>query len=420
VNDPGPARGEAGAGAAIASDPARARGGAAAGGRLAKRRAVRFAVRAAAVLLCAAVVPRVVCGRPAAALYASERGAEERLAAEVSAHVTSGVAASAFHTGSARFDGEWAFGTYSMAALGLGQAALSHPELRDAYVPVLERCAERLVSPETNAFGTEAWGKSGFDGLPGGEGHGYLGYANLALSMLRLLAPGTRFAAVHDRLTEALARRLAAAPHGLFETYPGEAYPSDMSMVAGSIALHDCATGAPERPWLAAWRATFARRWIDPASGLAYQAAIASTGEPGGPPRASGTALAAYALSFVDRDLSARLFEGLRRAQTGLFGFGAVREYAAGHEGAGDIDSGPVVLGVGVSATGFSLSAAKLHGDEAMFTALYRTADLFGVPVDRPSGRRFLSGGPLGNAILLAMTTAGWTWQSRCKKRGAP
>jgi hypothetical protein len=307
-----------------------------------------------------------------------------------------------------------------MAALGLGQTALSYPELRDAYVPVMERCAAELTSPATNAFGTEAWGKSGFEGLPGGKGHGYLGYTNLALSMLRLLAPDTRFADVHDRLTEALARRLAASPHGLFETYPGEAYPSDMSMVAGSIALHDCATGAPERPWLAAWRATFVSRWLDPASGLAYQSGIAATGRPAGPPRASGTALAAYALSFVDKDLSLRLFEALRRAQTSLFGFGAVREYAPGHEGAGDIDSGPVVLGVSVSATGFSLAAARLHGDEPMFTALYRTADLFGVPVDRPSGRRFLSGGPLGNAILLAMTSAGWTWQSRCKKRRSP
>ena len=29
-------------------------------------------------------------------------------------------------------------------------------------------------------------------------------------------------------------------------TYSGESYPADISMVAGSIALHDCATGAPE------------------------------------------------------------------------------------------------------------------------------------------------------------------------------
>jgi hypothetical protein len=78
-----------------------------------------------------------------------------------------------------------------------------------------------------------------------------------------------------------------------------------------------------------------------------------------------------------------------------------------------------VVFGAGVSATGFTLSSAKLHGDKELFTALYRTADLFGVPVHRPSGTRFMSGGPLGNAILLAMTTATWEWEKRCKKKGA-
>ncbi len=381
----------------------------------AKSRWLRIGVRAAAILACAAVVPRWVCGCGAAALFADDDGAQAALAHEVSAYVTSGVAASAFHTGSPRFDGEWAFGTYTMAVLGLGNVALAHPERAAAYVPVLEQCAAELVSPATNAFGTEAWGKSGFEGLPAGEGHGYLGYTNLALGMLRLLAPDTRFAGVHDRLTEGLARRLAASPHGVFETYPGEAYPSDMSMVAASIALHDCATGTRERPWFAAWRRAFSG-FIDPASGLAYQAAVARTGEPAGPPRASGTALAAFALSFVDRDLSRRLFEGLRGARTDVLGFGAVREYAPGHEGRGDIDSGPVVLGVGVSGTGFTLSSAKLHGDQALFTALYRTAYLFGVPVRRPQGERFMSGGPLGNAILLAMTTATWKWQDRCRK----
>ena len=375
-------------------------------------------MRIAALAACAAVVPRCVAGHPVAGLWANDARAQDNLAREVAAYVKSGVAASAFHTGSPRFDGEWAFGTFTMAAIGLGNVVLAHPERRDDYVPVMEKCADELVSRSLNAFGTEAWGDFGFDGLPGGRGHGYLGYSNLALSMIRLAHPETRHAKLNDDLTEALARRLSASPHGLFETYPGEAYPADMAMVAGSIALHDCATGAPERPFWPAWLGVFSR-WIDPGSGLLRQSGSASSGEPVGPPRSSGTALAAFAAAFVDRDLSRRFFEGLRRSQRSALGFGAILEYPPGQGGAGDIDSGPVVFGAGVSATGFTLSSAKLHGDKELFTALYRTADLFGVPVHRPSGTRFMSGGPLGNAILLAMTTATWEWEKRCKKKGA-
>jgi len=84
-----------------------------------------------------------------------------------------------------------------------------------------------------------------------------------------------------------------------------------------------------------------------------------------------------------------------------------VREYPHGHSGSGDIDSGPVILGYGVSATGFALGPARIHGDQALFGRLLRTAVLFGAPLQRKDTLEFVSGGPLGNAILFAMLTAG-------------
>jgi hypothetical protein len=65
-----------------------------------------------------------------------------------------------------------------------------------------------------------------------------------------------------------------------------------------------------------------------------------------------------------------------------------------------------VLFGVSVSATGFALAGARASGDRPFFAGLYRTAALFGVLVDRGEGRRFATGGPLGNALLLAMLTA--------------
>ncbi|HEY0192682.1 MAG TPA: hypothetical protein VGC42_16295, partial [Kofleriaceae bacterium] len=85
-------------------------------------------------------------------------------------------------------------------------------------------------------------------------------------------------------------------------------------------------------------------------------------------------------------------------------GFGAIREYADGRAGGGDTDSGPVVLGVSVSATGFALAPMRAWHRRAAFEALYRTVDLFGVPVQ---GGGFAIGGPIGNALLLALLTSG-------------
>jgi len=374
---------------------------------------IDWLIRVGAVLVAAAFVPRLLSGDGAAGLWRGDESQLE-LGRDVARRALSRVDAASFHTGSARFDGEWAFGTHLMSTLGLGQAVLAHPAERASFVPAMERSVLRLLAPETNAFGTAAWGRPGLGDLARGHGHGYLGYANLALSMLRLIDERTRSAPLGDELTEALARRLEAAPHGLFETYPGETYPPDMAMVAGSIALHDCAVGRPPRAFMPAWRAAF-RRYIDPRSGLLYQAADARSGETIGAPRGSGTALAAYATSFVDRALSRQLFDGLSRQALTVLGFGMVREYPTGYEGEGDIDSGPVLFGLGVSATGFALSGARLHGDERLFTALYRTADLFGVPLADAGTRHFMSGGPLGNAILLAMTGASFDFERHCR-----
>lgn len=367
----------------------------------------RAAIHVALVVACAATLPRACATGDASALFQGDAAIEAALARGVVDDLEAGVTTASFHTGSPRFDGEWALGTYQMAALGLGQVVLAHPELKAELVPSIEASLERLLAPETTAFGAEAWGAAPLADLATDRGHAYLGYVNLALGVLRTLAPRSRFAALHDRLTEALARRLARAPYGLIETYPGEAYPADVAQVASSIGLHDRATGGDHRALLAAWSATFRARWVDPRSGMVFQSGDPTSGLPRGPARASHTALAVYALSFADPDLSRDLFAALQRSQRASFlGFGAIREDAPGHDGSSDIDSGPVVLGVGVSATGFALAGARIHGDPALFTELYRTADLFGAPYRRGEGRRFVSGGPLGDAILLAMLTA--------------
>lgn len=110
-------------------------------------------------------------------------------------------------------------------------------------------------------------------------------------------------------------------------------------------------------------------------------------GKPRDVPRGSGTGLAAWYAGFVDRSLAIELTSALLAHERTFFGFGGVAEFGeqAGH---GDIDSGPVVLGVSV-------------------TRLFRTTTLFGMPTRRGEALCFRTGGPIGNALLLAMLTSG-------------
>jgi hypothetical protein len=369
------------------------------------RRAVLLAASALAVRLFAPWW----CGRDAGSWLRRDSALADRLAAELCAFE-----ADDDRRGSRsvrdRFAGEWALATHQMTALGLAQLILAHPERKARYAPVVTRAALKSFRPELRRFGTRAWrGEDALASLASSHGHAYLAYSALAIGMARLVdrafPPGV--ARQHDALVAAYERRLLASPTGLIETYPNEAYPTDVAAVAAAIAVHGRATGADHSRVLRHWADRVRRIQIDARSGLVIQRMGARDGRAHDAPRGSGTGLAAYYAGFVDRGVARLLAEGLFRHESTFAGFGAIREYAEGHSGRGDVDSGPVLLGVSVAATGFALAPARALGRRDVFTRLYRTVDLFGLPLSSGDRLRFWVGGPIGNALLLAFLTSG-------------
>ena len=241
-----------------------------------------------------------------------------------------------------------------------------------------------------------------------GEGHAYLGYINLALGMLRAVDPATPYAALHDRLTAALAERLDRAPTGLIETYPGETWPPDVAAVAGSIGLHAAVTGVDRRALLERWARAF--RGLRAAQlGLSRAAREERRLQARRrAPRFGHGGRVVLPRRSRTRALSRRLFESLRTdGRVCAIGFCGIREYARGFHGKGDGNAGPMLMGVSVGATGFTLGAARAHGDARPVTASSTAARTW--PASRSAsagGTKFAAGGTLGNALLLAMLTA--------------
>ena len=355
-----------------------------------------------------ALVPRWWCGREGERWYAGDRATVAALARHVAGTVAQGVNDADFTSDSALFRGEWAFGTYQMAALGLLQTCREHPELRAELRPGIEHAITGLLSPAVRAFDAKSWGEDALDSLDGPHGHAaYLGYLNLVLTLDRAIFADSRHTALNDRISAALARRFQAAPHQIIETYPDEAYPVDNASGLASLLLHQRLTGADHSAAISGTRECFRTRWRDPRTGLLLQAIDHRSGQPTDRGRASGTALAAYFLAMADPDLARPYFHSLRTHLAGsILGFGYVDEYTAGQQGGGDIDSGPLIFGMSPSGTGFTIATSRAFGDRSLYVSLARTAYLMGAPVTRGDERFFITGGPLGNAIMLAMFTA--------------
>lgn len=321
-----------------------------------------------------------------------------------------GVGQGDFHTGAELFDAEWLYGTYMMAAAGFGAHARAHPEARAEDLRHLERALDRLLEPDTRAFDTRSWGEDPLESLAGERGHAaWLGYTGVALGAHRLLVPESRYTAIHEAVVEAIERRLDAAPDGLVETYPGEWYPVDNAAMVGALGLHTRATGTPH-PAIGRWVARARAEWVR--DGLLVQSV--RDGRPADHPRGSGTFLASWFLHPADPAFAGELYRaGRDRLMGSAFGVPAMREYPPGVDGRGDIDSGPIVLGFGVSSTGFAIGAGLLDGDAEMALALAGTARSLGGMVlaldpslRGPTDAGSHSGSHIGDAILFAMTAS--------------
>lgn len=199
---------------------------------------------------------------------------------------------------------------------------------------------------------------------------------------------------------------LRGSASGFLEGYPGQYWPCDT--VVAAAALADAAALLGETGWTRTvrnWRDRV-RRQVDPATGLLPHRVDASGRALEGPRGSSQAVIQTYWAHLGRWGLGdqgdADTWAAFRRTfvvrEAGLVG---VREYPVGVTGAGDVDSGPLLLGVSASASAVTLAAARTVGDVELAEDLDREAELLGLPVRWGDQRRYALGLlPVGDAFL--------------------
>jgi hypothetical protein len=243
-------------------------------------------------------------------------------------------------------------------------------------------------------------------GLTPSYGVFYRGWTNwLRGGVLSLQPPGQRDPAELRRFADdsaALGAAFDGAASPYLPAYEGQAWPVDSTVAMASLRLHDTLLpprygGTAER-WL-----TLVRQRLDPVTGLMPHRADVGTGSPLEVARASSQSLIARFLVDVDPGFAREQYLRFReRFLVRPLGLGpAVREYPAGVDGPSDVDSGPLVLGVSLSATVVTIGAARVEGDTALADALASYGELAGVPVETPWTKEYALGVlPIGDAFL--------------------
>jgi hypothetical protein len=295
-----------------------------------------------------------------------------------------------------------AFGTYALASLGAQQ-----PSLRaEAAATIGQAIRAALASPVRQPFGEEMGAGVASPALPSSVL--YLGHLNLMLGCHRQLVPASPYCHLHDSLSAALAERYRQAAGGSLESYPGLRWVPDNSVALASLHLHSQLTGSRYAAAGRRWVATAQTQLLDPATGL-LASQLDAQGRPSEGPRGSSLGWGIWFLARFDAAFARQQYARYQAAHS--TNLGVLRIYREQPNryttGAGDVDSGPLILGYGIPATAFALADAVALGDYRNAQRLRRVISLGSREVREGKELRYgvrlvdLDVSPLSEALLL-------------------
>jgi hypothetical protein len=212
----------------------------------------------------------------------------------------------------------------------------------------------------------------------------YLGWMNRLLGgTLKLQKSEERSEADVRRFhewSETLTRAYAANDHRNLAAYPGQTWPCDNVVALSSLKLHDELYGTQYQSVIKGWIQQ-TRQNLDPNTSLIPHKVNARNGEVEIAARGSSQV---YILSFLpelDEAFGADQYRRFRSAFVNdWLGLMPVREYPKGKHGRGDVDSGPLIFGIGSSATVVSIAAARANGDSQLCDRNVGLSEIIGVP----------------------------------------
>ncbi|MGI4834240.1 MAG: hypothetical protein ACRYFK_12360 [Janthinobacterium lividum] len=302
---------------------------------------------------------------------------------------------------------EWGLFSLSFSTYGLANQAARQPALRPEAARIMEQAVQVALSAPVRQPFLEgpATSCAGY-ALP--QSVLYLGHLNLMLGCHRRLDPASPYARLHDAVSACLYRRLALDPAGNLTSYPGRRWLPDNTVALASLALHSRLTGSPYAQAGSRWVARARREWLDPATGL-LASMVDAAGRPAEEPRGSHLGWSIWFLAQVDAGFARQQYARYQAAYS--TNLGALRLYreTAGSlaTGAGDVDSGPLMLGYGIPATTFAFADAVALGDYRNAQRLRRVISLGSKELTTGPETRFtvrligLDVSPLAEALLL-------------------
>lgn len=185
------------------------------------------------------------------------------------------------------------------------------------------------------------------------------------------------------------------------DSYPDQSWPSDACVGMASLALYNRLV----EPQYSDLQQTWVRRirqCVEKTTGLLPHHTAAVTAQPLEGPRGSSGVLNLYFLPDIDPQFAVEQFVRFDSlfGQSRL-GLATIREYPRGTSGMGDVDSGPVVWGVGFAATIVGIGTYLRMGEVTKAQAISDAVESLGFSYSWGGRKRYIWGMlPIADALI--------------------
>jgi hypothetical protein len=211
----------------------------------------------------------------------------------------------------------------------------------------------------------------------------WLGQRNLLLGLyLRAMPEAERPAELVEefhRNSSEMTKAFLDSPTYHLDSYPGMCWPIDNVTALRSLVLHDEMYGTAHREAYEAWK-----QWTighaDPLTGMPAGHMNRLSGQHIETARGCANSWMMPLLMEMDPEFATAMYAKYR-AHFAIrnFGFEMFREWPHGERGHGaDVDSGPIIMGSGLTATGVGLAASRATGDFRMEADIRDLSRIFG------------------------------------------
>jgi len=233
----------------------------------------------------------------------------------------------------------------------------------------------------------------------------YSGWKNYLLS--KILSIDTSFSQhkIYINLFKAqcdsIANALKANKSPYIESYSHQSWPADMFVAMASLSNHDKIFKPKYNIDIDQWLQKVKEN-LDTISKMVPHKVDSKTGKAIEGTRGSSMGLILRMLGEINSEFGKEQFD-LYKSNfiSTTFGLPSIREYPSGQDGYGDVDSGPVILGVGFSATIVSIGTLSIYDHNTLANNQYKTIHAFGLAIKSHNQKRYLLGKlPMADAFI--------------------